>query len=62
MNNYIEKAEIPTLHIAEIISLDKEILSARKDIEEDDFVEDLRSCGCSYGCMDCLGMSWRDFI
>jgi hypothetical protein len=62
MNNYIEKAEIPTLHGAEIISLDKTILSARKNIEEDDFVEELNPCGCSYGCMDCLGMSWGDFI
>lgn len=24
--------------------------------------EECESCLCSNGCMDCLGLSWRDFI
>ena len=41
-----------------------------EDFEEIDleevYVEDIEEamdnqCGCSRGCDDCLGMSWRDF-
>jgi len=32
--------------------------------DEDDDIEpeEEHGCSCGYFCMDCLGMSWRDFM
>lgn len=32
------------------------------DLEDEDDPGDGRECSCSSGCMDCLGLSWRDFM
>jgi hypothetical protein len=34
--------------------------SESETVEEEDVKE--RECPCSNGCMDCLDMSWKDFI
>lgn len=32
------------------------------DEDDDEAPEEEYGCSCGYFCMDCLGMSWRDFM
>lgn len=46
-----------------IIPLAPEV--GEEEIEDEDFEEEYTEedgCSCGYYCMDCLGMSWRDFM
>lgn len=33
-----------------------------EDEVDEEIVEEEQGCSCSTGCMDCQGMSWRDFM
>lgn len=50
-------AEIMSMHGVEIDDQDNDI-----DYDYDEQDETDREQGCCSGCMDCLGLSWRDFM
>lgn len=40
----------------------KDIEEDEEEIDDDIEPEIEHGCSCGYHCMDCLGMSWRDFM
>lgn len=45
----------------EILYEDEELSEDCED-EDDEEPEEEYGCSCGYHCMDCLGLSWRDFM
>ena len=50
--------------LAELMSMQDVELDEDHDINIDDMIEEKQDdeCPCGYHCMDCLGLSWRDFM
>ena len=54
--NQFDKNEIHSMHGIEHDEPEN------KDCDDESEEEDERECSCGNYCMDCLGMSWSDFM
>jgi hypothetical protein len=54
-----DKADLDSWQGKDLVEPDDEDIDCDDDDTEP---EEEYGCSCGYFCMDCLGMSWRDFM